>query len=418
MNKKKLIPRPKLQILKVTTPLGYTFQNNKDIVSFKRGGILDSGFRTYGDGGRTFRNEGYEINTTTEGKEPGKTITRKLKYRGTSVDYPNKPTVYTRYGLPQTKETIDDYKNKMLEIRRRFKNVQTQDEVVDLIKNGTIKPYEGQLLLQAIAAERADELGKEGQFNFKPDNKFTDHYALDEKTGLNFKLDKEKGIITFKRDKLNDYLRTRALEKDKNFAGWENLDPELEYELGVASSTEKKTGTPKNYVVEIIPVIPGLGRGYVGTGFHVRINIIDKETGNIVDSYVRIVDTPQQEQIKSRTNIDVWKYGKYDFNNLPKEFLKIVESYSRVHPNPEQIAKTKPEAEEQTNQNWIKTIMEGLRDIYRGGIKKGKIQESELLEAVKRLAEDPRFKSLPYHHKLMKVREEIIKMYPPKNYEW
>jgi hypothetical protein len=180
--------------------------------------------------GRTYRTEPYIRKTVTTDPKTGITTKTTTGYRGTRVDNPNVASPYVRGGGAQSQETIDKYNQEMATIRRRFPNAKTQQDVVKLVNDGAIKPYEAQLLLQAIGNERSDAIGKTGEFS--------DQYRVDPETGIPFKV--SNGRVTMQRDQLNRLFQEKAKAGDKRFKGWENLREDMDYETGMVKTRNKE----------------------------------------------------------------------------------------------------------------------------------------------------------------------------------
>lgn len=241
MKKKKLIPKPPVEQEKVYTTWGYSFQNGGEVPTFEKGGKLQNGVMLYQTGntikGRTDRTAPYmDVNVTTN-PTTGDQTTTGFSYKGTRVDNANAASPYVRGGRGQSQQTIDKNNQAMASIRGRFKEAKTQQDVIRLINENKIKPYEAQLLLQAIGNERSDALGQTGEF--------ANEYKVDPETGIPFKV--SNGRVTMQRNELNKLLQEKAKSGDKRFKGWESLSGDLDYETGVVTTT-KTQETPRGVV--------------------------------------------------------------------------------------------------------------------------------------------------------------------------
>lgn len=241
MKRKKLIPRPETSKIKFITSWGYSFQNGGDIPILEKGGRIGNFSLLYQEGGtigkRTDRTGVMENKFERPGGVKVKTV-----YKGTRMDHPEVKSNYVRGGGSQTQETIDKNYQLMKSIREKHRNVKTQDEVVKMLQEGKLKPYEAQLLLQAIANERSDALGAKG---FEGINYKKGEFFDDEESGLKFKIGDNGRVYTL-RNKLNAYLQERAQAGDKDYKGWENLSGDMEYETGLFGRSKTEDTPPSN----------------------------------------------------------------------------------------------------------------------------------------------------------------------------
>jgi hypothetical protein len=277
MRKKRLIPRPAIDILKSPTALGYSFQVGGVLPSFRNGGMNPM---MYQQGG----------STVPKNQNTGSQTTNDVNFNLNTVDIVGKKSNYVRRGRAQTQAQVNKNNQALATIRSRFPEVNSQQQIIDLLDAGRIKPYEAQLLIQAIAIERARELGQQG--------KITPKYK-DDVTGITFDL-KENGAITAYRDELNNYLAKKAKEKNRSFRGFDNLTSDMEYDLGVVNQQPKIVPPPPppppteqykpNYFViknsgsRRIP-LTWKGRSYMGVENYPGVKEAyykDEETGKLI----------------------------------------------------------------------------------------------------------------------------------------